>query len=61
MEPIEEDLIEFQVDREMSGLYAKIETLRKENEWLREEITRLQDLAFDRAAEIAALHGDEEE
>ena len=53
---------------EMSGLYAKIETLRKENEWLREEnalqseeITRLQDLAFDRAAEIAALHGDEEE
>ena len=61
MERIEEDLIEFQVDREMSGLYAKIETLRKENEWLREEITRLQDLAFDRAAEIAALHGDEEE
>lgn len=61
MEPIEEDLIEFQVDREMSGLYAKIETLRSENEWLRSEITRLQDLAFDRAAEIAALHGDEEE
>ena len=61
MERIEEDLIEFQVDREMSGLYAKIETLRKENEWLREEITRLQDLVFDRAAEIAALHGDEEE
>ena len=61
MERIEEDLIEFQVDREMSGLYAKIETLRKENEWLRSEITRLQDLAFDRAAEIAALHGDEEE
>lgn len=61
MERIEEDLIEFQVDREMSGLYAKIETLRKENAWLREEITRLQDLAFDRAAEIAALHGDEEE
>ena len=61
MERIEEDLIEFQVDREISGLYAKIETLRKENEWLREEITRLQDLAFDRAAEIAALHGDEEE
>ena len=61
MEPIEEDLIEFQVDREMSGLYAKIETLRQENAWLREEITRLQDLAFDRAAQIAALHGDEEE
>ena len=61
MERIEEDLIEFQVDREMSGLYAKIETLRQENAWLREEITRLQDLAFDRAAQIAALHGDEEE
>lgn len=61
MERIEEDLIEFQVDREMSGLYAKIETLRKENEWLREEINRLQDLSFDRAAEIAALQGDEEE
>lgn len=61
MEPIEEDLIEFQVNREMSGLYAKIETLRSENKWLREENARLQDLAFDRAAEIAALHGDEEE
>jgi cell division protein FtsB len=61
MEPIDEDFIEFQVDREMSGLYAKIETLRSENEWLRSEITRLQDLAFDRAAEIAALHKEEEE
>ena len=61
MERIEEDLIEFQVDREMSGLYAKLETLRQENAWLREEITRLQDLAFDRAAQIAALHGDKEE
>lgn len=48
MEPIEEDLIEFQVDREMTGLHAKIETLRSENEWLREEITRLQDLTFSR-------------
>jgi cell division protein FtsB len=61
MEPIDEDFIEFQVDREMSGLYAKIETLRSENEWLRQEINRLQDLAFDRAAEIAALHKEEEE
>ena len=61
MEPIEEDLIEFQVNREMSGLHAKIETLRTENAWLREEITRLQDIAFDRAAEIAALNKEEEE
>ncbi len=61
MEPIEEEPIEFQVDREMTGLYAKIETLRSENGWLREEINRLQDLAFDQAAEITNLNKEEEE
>lgn len=61
MEPIEEDLIDPELAKAFAKQSAKIEVLRRENEWLRSEITRLQDLAFDRAAEIAALQKEEEE
>jgi cell division protein FtsB len=61
MEPVNEDPIDPELAKAFAKQSAKIETLRRENEWLRSEITRLQDLAFDRAAEIAALHKEEEE
>jgi peptidoglycan hydrolase CwlO-like protein len=46
------------IEEQVASLNAKIQILRGENTWLREEIGRLQDLAFDRAVQIASLKSD---
>jgi hypothetical protein len=51
------------VEEQVASLNVKVEVLRNENAWLREELVRIQDVAFERAAEIAYLrsHAEDEE